>query len=130
MGKMITKEEILKLDRKDSSFLTVQLCGLITDDIDWILEKYQEIKEKVKKIVEMKNEKVELYLLEKMIQDYEKKCHKKPDQKENETFGMIQKNEFGKRGREEETKLIGMRPMIETELFEKKKSRKRSSSVI
>ena len=122
MGKMITKEDILKLDRKDASYLTVQLCGLISDDIDWILEKYEEIREKVKKIVDMKNEKVELYLLEKMIQDYEKKYSVKS---EVSIFGMTSKNEFGKRGREEM-----VRPMIETDLFEKKKSRKRSSSGI
>ena len=131
---MVTKDDIIKLDRKDPNFLTVLLCSLITDDIDWMLEKYPEILEKTKKILEFKNDKVEIFLLEKMMKDYEKKYGgKKIHEKEEEEEDKI---EFGKRKRENIK--MSVRPMIEENPFEEKfekvdlpdikKTKKRSGS--
>lgn len=123
------REEIVKMDRTDPYFMTIQLCNFITDDIDWIIEKYPEILEKTKKILAFKNEKVENFLLEKMIKDYEKKYNRK-EKKEEE------KPEFGKRKRENIQ--MSVRPMIVENPFEEKvekidlpnhkKSKKRSGS--
>jgi hypothetical protein len=131
---MVTKDDIIKMDRKDVNFLTVQLCSLITDDIDWMLEKYPEVLEKTKKILEFKNEKVENFLLEKMMKDYEKKYGGKEKREEEEE----EKVEFGKRKRERENIKMTVRPMIEENPFEEKvekvdlpdikKSKKRSGN--
>lgn len=126
------REEIEKMDRTDPNFMTVQLCSLITDDIDWMLEKYPEVLEKTKKILEFKNKKVENFLLEKMMKDYEKKYCKKEKREEEEE----EKVEFGKRKRENIT--MSVRPMIDENPFHEqvekvdlpdiKKSKKRSGS--
>lgn len=128
---MVTKDDIIKMDRSDPNFMTVQLCSLITDDIDWMLEKYPEVLEKTKKILEFKNDKVENFLLEKMMKDYEKKYGGKEKREEEED-----KVEFGKRKRENIKMTV--RPMIEENPFEEKmekvdlpdikKSKKRSGS--
>ncbi len=115
---MIKKTDIEKLDRKDPCFLTIQLCSLIWNDIDDLLEKYEEVLEKVKKIKEFKNEKVEIYLLEKMIEAYEKKYVskkevKKEEEEEEKCFGKR------KRGVEENIKM-SIRPMIEMNPFQEK----------
>ena len=125
------REEIKKMDRNDPNFMTVQLCSLITDDIDWMLEKYPEILGKTKKILEFKNEKVENFLLEKMMKDYEKKYNGKEKKEEEE-----EKVEFGKRKRENIK--MSVRPMIvenpfseqleKVDLPDIKKSKKRSGS--
>ncbi len=114
------KEEIMRLDRKDPCFLTIQLCSLIWSDIDELLEKYEEIFEKVKKIKDFKNEKVEIYLLEKMMQAYENKyqCKKeiKKEEKEEEEEKCFGKR---KRGVEENIKM-SIRPMIDMNPFQEK----------
>ncbi len=111
------REEIMRLDRKDPCFLTIQLCSLIWSDIDELLGKYEEIFEKVKKIKDFKNEKVEIYLLEKMMQAYENKypCAKeiKKEEEEEKSFGKR------KRGVEENIKM-SIRPMIEMNPFQEK----------
>lgn len=115
MGKrMIKKADIERLDRKDPCFLTIQLCSLIWNDIDELLEKYEEVLEKVKKIKEFKNEKVEIYLLEKMMEAYENKYVAKKEEKEEEKC-------FGKRKRSvEENIKMSIRPMIEMNPFQEK----------
>jgi hypothetical protein len=119
MGKrMIKREDIQKMDRKDPCFLTIQLCSLIWNDIDDLLEKYEEVLEKVKKIKEFKNEKVEIYLLEKMMEAYEnkyvaKKEVKREEKEEEKCFGKR------KRGVEENVKM-SIRPMIEMNPFQEK----------
>jgi hypothetical protein len=96
-----------------------------------MLEKYPEVLEKTKKILEFKNEKVENFLLEKMMKDYEKKYNGKEKKEEEE-----EKVEFGKRKRENIK--MSVRPIIlenpfseqveKVDLPDIKKSKKRSGS--